>query len=42
MTNRRGNCGCFSVLAALVLLPVISTFPVFGFFILVFLLGTRK
>ena len=42
MTGRQGNCGCATVLLAVLLLPVITSFPLLGFFILLFLLAGRK
>jgi len=39
---RAGNCGCGSLLLALILLPVITAHPLLGLIILFFLLSSKK
>lgn len=39
---RAGNCGCGSLLLAIILLPVITAHPVLGLIILFFLISSKK
>jgi len=40
-SNRSGNCGCFSIILAFLLLPGIVAHPVIGFLILPFLVSRK-
>lgn len=40
--NTAGNCGCASLLLALILLPIITANPLIGLIILFFLLSSSK
>jgi len=39
---RAGNCGCGSLLLAIVLVPVITAHPLLGLIIVFFLLSSKK